>query len=119
NAIGMPAGMSTAQRKAIFMAAAIVAYGPTKRVRFFDDTDANQIAAMQLLPKLFLDLDFRFVDVVPANGRYQQGLAARTKQGGDVVAGNGKPMSVDARDAYASKDGVLPFEVMYGTDPSG
>jgi hypothetical protein len=120
NTIGMPQGLSSAQKKAIFMAATIAAYGPEnlKRVRFFDDTDANQIAAMQLLPKLFPDIDFRFVDVIHAKGRYHQHLAARTRSGGDLVDAQNKPMSVEARDGYKSSDGLLPFENIFGHDPA-
>jgi hypothetical protein len=113
-------GLSSAQKKAVAMAAAITAYGADqiKQVRFFDDTDANQVAAMQLLPKLFPSIDFKFVGVVHSSAGYHQRLDARMSNGGELVDNKNKPLSVTARDGFTTTQGALPFEAIYGADPT-
>jgi hypothetical protein len=111
------------QRKAVSIAAAITAYGPEniKHVRYYDDTDANQIAAMQLLPKLFPNIRFEFIDIIHSGGRYRQHTIAVSRPGtGELVNPRGKPLSIKDRDTYSSanKDGPLPFNPIWGTDLS-
>ena len=106
--------LTSAQRKAVAMAAVILAYGgqdEVKKVKFLDDTDDNLKAAIELLPKMFPKTKFEFVDVEHTGGtRFKQRLMAFTGAGGEVfdARNKNKPFSTDALKAYVD-NGVGPL----------
>jgi hypothetical protein len=104
------------QRKAVSMAAVLLAYGGqdhVKNVRFMDDGDDNLQAAMDLLPKMFPKIAFEFYDVEhKGRNHFKQRLIAKSGAGGELLdARSRKPFSVDAIKTYADND--LPI----GYDP--
>jgi hypothetical protein len=100
--VGVPLSLSSAKKKALTMAALIEAYGgegSVKTVRFYDDGDSNLKAAMELLPRLFPELKFEFIDVIhTAVDRFEHVLVART---GD------EPGSLVTPDGYAFTDELI------------
>jgi hypothetical protein len=109
----LPDNLDTPQRKALTLAASILAYDPEgtrlKRVRFIDDTDDNLRAAMQLLPKLFPHLRFEFMDVVhTASGTFRPTVVARSGPvPGALIGADGKAFGARQIQAYASADAPL------------
>lgn len=101
------------RKKALAMAALLTLFDPQaatlKRVRFMDDNDDNLIAAMQLLPKLFPNIRFEFVDVVHlGEGRFEPRLVARSQRGGAIKDAAGKRLDDAQIAAYKSQDAPLP-----------
>lgn len=101
------------RKKALAMAALLTLFDPQsatlKRVRFMDDNDDNLIAAMQLLPKLFPNIRFEFVDVVHlGQGRFEPRLVARSQRGGTIKDAAGKRLDAAQISAYRSQDAPLP-----------
>ena len=108
--MGLPDNAPTAVRKALTMAATIAAYDPAgadvKTVRYMEDSDANMKAAMQLLPKLFPNKKFEFIDVISrGNGQFEPVVIARSGSApGQLVDGNGQNISDQAIADYESPD---------------
>ena len=106
-------GMDSAKRKALIMAALIQLHmtngKPPEKVVFYDDSDANLVAAMQLLPKLFPRIHFEFHDV-----RHQGGgdfkpvcVAVSSAIPGRLMQVHGAPLSEQAIAEYKSNDAPL------------
>lgn len=109
DALKIPADTSVACNKVLHMAALIHLLDPKgsaiRSVRFVDDSDENLVAAMQVLPLLFPNIRWEFLDVVHlGHGRFDARVVARSSVGGDLVDMHGKPMSQRAIDTYASRD---------------
>jgi hypothetical protein len=106
----LPERLDTPARKALTMAATIKAYDPddatVRQVRFVDDSDENLQAAMQLLPRLFPDKSFEFVDVVHTGGEdYVPKVVARSGDApGTLVGADGRAFGPREISAYRSDD---------------
>lgn len=101
--------LSSAQKKAVTMAALLELYGPgtaeVKKVKYLDDTDSNLVAAMELIPKMFPHIKFEFYDVVHRkSGRYDQELVAKTTGAGELKDAKGKVFGPDRIAGYKSAD---------------
>lgn len=107
--------LDTAEKKAMTMAALMHLYAPKngtlETVRFYEDSDPNLRAAMQLLPKLFPKTNFEFWDVVHNDeGGFDSHLIA-TNDGPTVVDKDGKRLSEAEIAAYESADAPMPDHV--------
>ncbi|HYV46405.1 MAG TPA: hypothetical protein VFA20_16160 [Myxococcaceae bacterium] len=113
------APFTSGQKKAVGMAAAIQAYGPEniQSLEFHDDGDDNLAASMQLLPKLYPNIDFKFYDSISKGSfEFEPRLIAHS-EGGKLVAdgwGSGATPGAALTDeqvaAYGSTDD-LPVPV--------
>jgi hypothetical protein len=113
-ALGLNApGLDSAKRKALMMAALIQLHsergGPPERVVFYDDSDQNLIAAMQLLPKLFPQVSFQFHDVRhEGRGVFKPVVVAvSSAMPGGLMRAHGAPLSDAQIAAYRSDDAPL------------
>jgi len=82
------APFTSGQKKAVAMAAAIQAYGPenVQSLELHDDGDDNLAATMQLLPKLYPNIDFKFYDSISTGDfKFEPRLIAHS-EGGQLVA---------------------------------
>lgn len=108
NSLAIPKGLTSAQKKALVMAAILLTYDPEqsriRRVSFMEDGDANLVAAMQLLPKLFPGIRFEFVDVVNVGHEFRHVEVARTHPDGELVGPEGRALSLREIDGYSSPD---------------
>jgi hypothetical protein len=107
--LGIPENLTTEGKKALAMAALLELMGPreasVRHVKFMDDTDANLVAAMTTLPRLFPRVAFEFVDVVhKGGGRFELEVVARSNKKGELVDGHGHPMSAARLESYKSQD---------------
>ena len=106
--LGIDPSLPTPHKKAIIMAALIDLYGPgaMKTVRFFEDGDANLIAAMELLPRLYPHIAFEFVDVVHDGQQHFSQHTAGTSPAGmsGVLNEQGQPMTDGELRNYHSDD---------------
>jgi len=106
--------LDTHHNKALTMAALIELYQPggakMERVRFYEDSDANLKAAMELLPKMFPNVDFEFFDVVhTGHEQFEHRLVAFSDKEGTLKnARTGQPMTDRDIDKYESNDAQLP-----------
>lgn len=107
------AAFTSGQKKAVAMAAAIQAYGPEniQSLEFHDDGDDNLAASMQLLPKLYPNIDFKFYDSVSkGNFKFEPRLIAHSEDGKLVSdgwgngVGSGTAVSDEQVAAYTSTD---------------
>lgn len=101
-----------ALKKVVTMAGVLHLFGPAasrvQRVRFIDDNDENLRAAMEVLPGLFPQVRFEFVDVIhKGDGVFEHALVARSTRNGALKDGAGKPVALDAVRTYQSTD--APF----------
>lgn len=108
------APLNTGQRKALTMAAILKLYAPTgnevRQVRFLEDDDDNLRAAMQLLPRMFPEMSFEFVDVIHRGaGIFEHATVARA-EGGVLRKPDGARLTADELAAYRSPDVRLPPE---------
>lgn len=97
--------LSTARRKAVAMAATLLLldHSKIKTVPFWDDTDDNLKAAMELLPKMFPHIRFEFVDVIhQGNNKFRVKTVAKSKNGELPT------MSAVGIRNYKSKDKLFP-----------
>lgn len=104
--------LDTAEKKAMTMAALMHLYAPKngtlETVRFYEDSDPNLRAAMQLLPKLFPKTNFEFWDVVHNDeGGFDSHLIA-TNDGPTVLDKDGKRLSEADIKTYESADAPMP-----------
>lgn len=110
-------GLTSAQKKALSMAALIKLYDPqgatVRKIKFMDDTDDNLKAAAELLPALFPNIRFEFEDIIhgPRDG-YTHKIVARTGAGGGLLDAHGKAMTLADFETYASVD--APFKPVPG-----
>jgi len=108
--LGLDGCEGQGRKKALSMAALLTLFDPSattlKRVKFVDDNDENLIRAMELLPKLFPDIRFEFIDVIhQGDGKFEPKLIARSTKGGGVKDAAGKKLDPST---YASIDAPLP-----------
>lgn len=101
-----------AQKKVVTMAGVLHLFGPAaskvQRVRFIDDNDENLRAAMEVLPGLFPQVRFEFVDVIhKGDGVFEHALVARSAKNGALEDAARKPIDLEAVRAYQSTD--APF----------
>jgi hypothetical protein len=113
--------LTSAQKKALAMAAVLKLDDPQssqiRHVRFMDDTDDNLKAAMQLLPRLFPNVQFEFTDVIHTaqNGYVPKTVARSGAAPGELDDARGKVMDDAAIQAYASKDAPFKPDPILGT----
>lgn len=106
-------GLDSAKRKALVMAGLIALHTtngrPPERVVFYDDSDANLIAAMQLLPKLFPRVAFQFHDVRHHGGGVFKPEVVAVSSGtpGALMRAHGAPFTDADIAAYRSADAPL------------
>jgi hypothetical protein len=110
--MGIPAEVPAEGKKALVMAALLKLHDPSlavvRTVTFMDDTDTNLVAAMTTLPRLFPHIAFEFVDVVHVGRRnFEKRVVARSGQDGNLVDGQGRPMSAADVERYRSQDAPL------------
>ena len=108
-------------RKHILMASAIALYQPA-RVRFLDDGDKNLKATMELLPRLFPEVDFEFVDVVHARtGHFEHRVIASSGASpGTLVDAQGDLFTDEEIRAYRSEEAAwVPDPELYHGVPVG
>lgn len=107
--LGIPDSVPTEGKKALAMAALLKLNGPSgasvRSVKFMDDSDANLVAAMTVLPRLFPDVEFEFVDVVhKGGGQFELDVVARTGSHGQLLDARGHKLGAAQLDAYRSQD---------------
>ncbi|MCP4502157.1 MAG: hypothetical protein GY822_19545 [Deltaproteobacteria bacterium] len=107
-------GLGTEHNKALTMAALIELYQPggakMERVRFYEDSDVNLQASMDLLPKMFPNISFEFFDVVhTGHEKFEHRLVASTNDEGVLEnAFTGRTMTDHDINTYESNDKELP-----------